>query len=450
MIRIAAISALIAASLTGQSVTAQTAAPSLQTEAEAALVAGDTAVAIELARDDVAQRPSAFAPAFILALGLFEAGEYHAAAHAAVDAYDRANIPTDKRQAAQLAGTAWFQAKAYTRSAIWLRIASDYAETEETRQMIAQSYLRTRDANPFAFRAGAWVAPTDNINSGADQATFQLEGLPFDFVLPADRQALSGVEYALELQTSYRLSQTARQRTTAGFYIFGQTYSLSRESRNRLPGAEGDDFSYVVADVSLSHERQLVENWGPSLLGVNTGRVWSGGVPTWSYVTVAAQQTFAVGEGDLLALRLAQTRQTPIEEGLVETDITDLSATYSRQLPGGDSISGSVTGIYSDGGFENIFSEVRGEASYTLAEPLGPLHISGNIMLGYRTYEAFPTTLDGRRDRFGSIGIDAQLKGQSFWGFSPLLSLQASRTVSSAEEFTSQSLHMQLGVRSNF
>ena len=450
MIRLVTISTLIAVTLTGQPAIAQSATTPLQAEAEAALVAGDAAAAIRLAREDAAQRPSAFAPAFILALGLFETEDFRAAALAAAQAYDKATVPADRRQAAQLAGNAWFGAGAYTRSAIWLRRAADYADTDDALRAIAQSYLRTRDANPFAFRAGAWVAPTDNINGGAEQATFQLEGLPFDFLLPADRQALSGVEYALELQTSYRLSQTANQQTSAGLYIFGQTYSLSPESRDLLPDAEGSDFSYVVADVSLTHEWLLAENWGPSQLGINTGRVWSGGTPTWTYLTLAAQQAIVVGEGDLLALRLAGTRQTPIGEGRAVTDIADLSATYSRQLDRGDRISGKLTGIYSDGGFENIFSELRGEIDYALAQPLGPLHLSGSIMLGYRSYDTFPTTLDGRRDRFGSIGIDAQLKGQSFWGFSPLLSLQAARTESNAEEFTFQSLHVQLGVRSNF
>ena len=435
--------------LTGGVVMAQPAPDDIQSEAEAALVGGSPAKAASLARGLMANQPDAFVPAFLLALALFDTGDFTAAARAAATAYGNAPTPLDKQQSAQLAGNAYLAEGAFTRAAFWLRRAANHAESEEAFRQIAGTYQEVRATNPLGFQVSAWLAPTDNINSGAESEVFQLEGLPFDFVLPPDRVALSGLEYGFDVAATYRLASTSDQTTTVGVYVFGQSYALSAESRVTAPDVNGDDFSYLATDLSLTHLRQVFPQLGPTSLGLNGGRVWTGGTPTWDYVTLAFQQGIALRESASLTLRAAQTRQVSLV-GAAPVDLTQLNATYRRSFESGDLLEARVSGLYSDGGFENIYSELTGEVGYTWDQLTDGLRLTGNVMLGYRTYDAFPTTLDGRRDHFGRLGVEALFTGVSYWGFSPRLSVAATRTVSSAEEYTTRSLEAQIGVTSTF
>lgn len=429
--------------------TAQPNAADLQAKAEAALVGGKPAEAVRLARNLALSQPDAFAPAFILALALFDTGDFTAAARAAASAYGNAATPPDKQQSAQLAGNAYLAEGAFTRAAFWLRRAANHAESEEVFRQIAGTYQDVRAINPLSFQVSAWLAPTDNINSGAESEVFQLEGLPFDFVLPPDRVALSGLEYGFDFAATYRLASTSDQTTTVGVYVFGQSYTLSAESRVRAPDVNGGDFSYLATDLSLTHVRQVFPQLGPTSLGLNGGRVWTGESPTWDYLTVDFQQGIALHDSASLTLRAAQTRQVSLV-GAAPVDLTQLNATYRRPLETGDLFEARFSGLYSDGGFENIFSELTGEVGYTWDQLTDGLRLTGNVMLGYRTYDTFPTTLDGRRDHFGRLGVEALFTGVSYWGFSPELSVAATRTASSAEEYTTRSLEARIGITSTF
>jgi hypothetical protein len=440
---------LIGLLLAGGTLSAQPAPADLQAEAEAALVGGNPAKAASLASGLVANQPEAFAPAFLLALALFDIGDFAAAAQAAATAYRNAATPLDKQQSAQLAGNAHFAGGALTRAAFWLRRAANHAESEDAFHQIAGTYQELRVVNPLSFQVGGWIAPTDNINSGAESEVFQLEGLPFDFVLPPDRVALSGLEYGIDATATYRLASTSDQTTTVGVYVLGQSYALSAQSRARAPDLNGGDFAYLAIDLSLTQVRQVFPRLGPTSLGLNGGRVWTGGTPTWDYLTLAFQQGIALRDSASLTLRTAQTRQTSLA-GAAPVDLTQLSATYRRPLETGDLLEVRMSGLYSDGGFENIYSELTGEVGYTWDQLTDGLRLTGNVMLGYRTYDTFPTTLDGRRDHFGRLGVEALFTGVSYWGFSPRLSVAATRTVSSAEEYTARSLEARIGVTSSF
>lgn len=429
---------------------AQSSDANLQAAAEAALVAGDIESTIALSRSLLDVSPDNFAAAFLLALGLAEMGANADAARAAANAYRLAPTETDKLRAAQLAGSAWYADGSYSRSQFWLRRAANHIQTDDDARAVGLAYQRSRSANPFAVQLGGWVAPSDNINNGAENEVFRLEGVPIDFILPPERLALSGIEYAIEGQITYRVSQSAKQRTTLGGYVFGRSYTLSDKAQVRLPDATGNDFALGIADVSLTHERQIIESLGPSALSANFGRIWYGGDPIWDYWTGTAQQGIALSASEKLTLRAAYTHQTPLFSGASDVKITDLSTTLRTTFSNDDNLQLTFAQTYSDGGFENIYSEYRIAAGYDFAQPLWNTGWSASATLGVRSYDTFPTTLDGRRDTFGSVGVTAVFGAISYWGFSPQLSLVATRTQSSAEEFTSSGVQARIGISSNF
>jgi hypothetical protein len=442
----------LAVFMVGTSTTAQAQSPAstLQSDAEAALVAGDTEQAVRLSQDLNAMAPDSFAGAFLLALSQDAAGNYPAAADAAAQAYRTAPTQADKLRAAQLAGTAWFKANAFTRAEFWLRRAANHIESEEEARAVVLAFQRAQNANPLSVRISGWAAPSDNINNGADDATFQLEGVPFDFILPPERRALSGVEFAAGAQLSYRLSQNERQRTTAGAYVFGQSYVLTEASKDILPDADVSDFALGVAEISLAHERQFFPSLGLSGISGGVGRFWYGGNPVWDYATVSLHQSFVLPDRDLLTLRATGTQQTPLFDGPSDVRIRDVGATLARTLTSNDVLQLSLAHTYSDGGFENVFSEYRIGARYDISAPQWNTLWSGSATFGTRNYDTFATTLDGRRDTFGNIGVDVVFQEISYWGFSPKLSINATRTRSSAEEFNSSGVQGRFGIESNF
>lgn len=434
----------------GQPIFAQPSLLTLQQQAESALVAGDAERAAAVSQELLESAPDSFAGAFLLALALDELGDHTNAAKASSRAYRVAPTQGDKLLAAQLAGTAWFKAEAFTRSEFWLRRAANHIQTEEEARAVVLAFQQSQDANPLSFQLNGWAAPSDNINNGAEDEIFRLEDVPIDFFLPPERLALSGIEYAAEVQLAYRLSQNERQRTSIGAYAFGRTFTFSEASKNLLPDASGRDFAFGMADLSLIHERLIFETLGPSSISANIGRVWYGGDPIWDYRTWSVQQGFALTGAETLTLRTSTTYQTPLFSGADDVTSTDISAALKATLPNDDTLQLNFARTYSDGGFENVFSEYRVGTIYDIAQPLWNTRWSWSVTLGYRNYDTFPTTLDGRRDTFGTVGIDAVFQDVSYWGFSPKLSLNARRTVSSAEEFTSRGLQGRFVLESNF
>ena len=403
------------------------------------------AIAAQMEADDPADADAAF----LRALAAFEAGDPAPAAVFAARAYTLAQTEPDRFEAARLAARAHYNAGAFARSEFWFRRAANHATTAAETDSVAADFRLAQQANPLTIALGAWVAPSDNINDGSEDPYFQLEGLPFDFLLPASRRALSGIEYGAEARFSYRLSQSARQRTSVGTYVLGQTYTLSSEAQDIAPELSGSDFAVGVVELSFTHERNFGNGLGPSGLTVSVGKTWYGGDPTWDYRTLTLQQGFVVGEAGRLIVQFSDTLQEAIgQDATVRTE--DWGVTYEMTRPTGHRWTLTSGYTYRDGGFENIFDEYRIGSGIALARPIWGALWSADMTLGYRDYPTFTTTLDGRQDSFGSLGVTATLSDWSYWGFAPQVSVLASFTSSSAEEFNARSIESRFGITSTF
>ncbi len=428
----------------------QSSGATLQAAAEETLIAGDPTQTVTLAQAMIAKNPNSFAGHFLLALALSDLEQHSTAAKAAGRAYRTAPTEDDKLQSARLAGSSHFAAEQFARSELWLRRAANHVDTEEEAERVVREFQRARTANPLSARFGAWAAPSDNINNGAQDEVFRLEDIDIDFFLPPERLALSGIEYAGEALVSYRLSQSSNQITSVGAYIFGRTFSLSDSAKELVPDSSGSDFALLLTEVSLTHRRQLIDGLGPTSGILRYGRVRFGGDPLWVYDSWELSQIFPLGDAGGVSVRASFKDQKSQVPSTADVWIRDISATYATTLANGDALRFSVATTYSDGGFENVFDEYRGNVNYKLAETLFDTRWSVSFELGHRNYDAFPTTLDGRRDVFGSLGATAVFENVSYWGFSPSVSATATRTHSSAEEFTSNEIEARFSIQSTF
>lgn len=430
----------------------------LQAEAEEALVTGRPAETARIASQMLVQVPDSFIALYLLALALADLGELQKAADTGVRAYNAAPDEASRFEASRFIAGTRFRAGQFTRSEIWLRRAANHAQSDTDLRSIAEAYAATVAANPLSIRFVASVAPSDNVNNGSEEGELRLEGIGLTFVLPEDRRALSGIAFSATTELEYRVSQSPRQSTYLIGSLSGQTYILSQEAKDLLESSpspivrsvEGSDFAAVTAAVGVKRLQNNISPLGPVEFALNFGTYWEGGEKLLNFHDLSVAQIIPLDQRNALrltAFRRIQDTKTP---ALVDATTTDLILTYDRALANRDLLQLSMTGRRKDAGFENSFDEYQVGVGYAVAQPIYGVQLTTSLQIGYRTFEEFATTLDGRDDWFVSASATGTLRDVSYFGFSPSVSLTASRTESTAEENTSSALQLLFGIESNF
>lgn len=128
----------------------------------------------------------------------------------------------------------------------------------------------------------------------------------------------------------------------------------------------------------------------------------------------------------------------------------DLTGTFDRVLPNDDQLQLRLMTRRNDAGPESSYNEYQIGIGYLLAEPLFGAQLSTSLDVGMRRFEEFTTTLDGRDDHFILASATALFEGYSYYGFSPSVTVSASRTDSTAEEISTSAVQILFGVASNF
>lgn len=444
--------------LTAQTATAQVGPTSLQAQAEAALVADNPAQAATLARAILADAPDNYPALFVLAVAQTDLGDNRAAARTAAAAYRAAPDRNGRYQAARLAARAHRQLDRFVRAEFWLRRAANNIATKEEAEAIVREYIATTRENPMSVQINGSIAPSDNVNRGSDEGILEFEGIPLTFLLPENQRALSGIEYAASVQMSYRLSQSANQRTSLTAAAAGQTYTLSDEARDLLAsspsesvrGVTGDDFSTALLQLGLTHQRNDLTTFGPVGYGVNFGTYWQSGERTVDFIDLILSQGFVIDADSAVTLRYNLRDQRVRSTALIDTLNQDLSVTYSTAMPNRDQLEVSLTRRKTDAGPETSYTEYRTRLGYDFGQRVFGTRWGTSLELGYRDYPEYLTTLDGRRDTTFSIGTTTVFEDFNYFGFSPSLEAFATRTRSNAEEVNSTALQIRFGIVSNF
>ena len=437
---------------------AQTAAPSLQQEAEAALIAGQPAETARLAQLILETQPDSFAPLFLLALGQSDLGDLPTAAKTGAQAYRAAASEAQRFEAARFVASTRFQAEQYTRAELWLRRAANHAQTVEERQSVAGAYQASVEANPLSLKFSAFVAPSDNINKGSEEGVLRLESIGVTFVLPEDRRSLSGVAFSASSELQYRISQSPQQETHLIGTFFSETYVLSSEAKSLLASSpnpdvrniDGSDLAATTASVGISRQQNNISPLGPVKFGASFGTYLEGGERLVNFRDLSIEQIVPIDRINTFSLLVATREQDALSPTLLDSTAYDLVGTYNRVLANNDQLQLTFSGRHKDAGPESSFDEVQLGVGYAVAEPIWGAQLSTSARFGYRVFDEFVTTLDGREDVFVSASATATFQDFSYFGFSPSLSLSAERTESSAEENSFSTVQLLFGVQSNF
>ena len=417
--------------------------------AETALATGDPSLSIRLAQTILKMNANDYQALLIVSLASTQLGQHQAAATAARKAFHATSDGGQKFQAARITGAAYFNASQFTRAEWWLRRAANYAQSEIDLTLAKQEFNQIRQRNPLSVNLSFSVTPSNNINGGSEDEFFSLDEYVFQF--RPDARALSGIEYSGDVDLTYRISQSPIQITSVGTYLFGRTYSLSSASQATVPDVSGSDYSLTLAEASVKHRRFLIEGFGPTGVSAHVGQIWYGGDPLWRYQRLALSQDFVVDQKSSATISTFVEKQDALDGIQPDTKVYDLQGVYAHRLQNQDVMKVSLGYRYNDADQETYtFKDYRTSLTYNFEQPILNSRFSVSISGGHKRFDQFSLALDGRRDKYVSVGATAILEKISYWGFSPSISVSATKTNSSVSRFSNTQFQSKFGIRSNF
>jgi hypothetical protein len=396
-----------------------------------------------------ASNPNSFEALHQMALAHLDIGENQRAAIFARRAFKLARTDAQKLEAARIAGAANFYNQQYILGKWWLRRASNFTSSVSTKEQVRQEYKEIERSHPLSIELGFSIAPSSNINGGSREEAIELGG--FRFIFSPENRALSGVEYAADAKFEYTLQETNTELTEVGLYLYGRTYSMTSSSEAAAPSARGSHYALGQVDLSFGHQRYLFDGLGPTGGWLYLGQLWYGGDPLWRYARAQVTQEIPIGENATATLRYSHEDRDSLSAFQPDATVADLNGTYAYRLGNGDFVELTLGTRETDGMFTNFtFSEAYGFVEYELGDPVLNTRLTLNAGIGQKDYDEFSLSLDGRRDSYFSIGGTGVYEGISYYGFSPSLSVSATKTDSNVSRFSTTGLAVKLGLESNF
>ena len=448
--------------LSAQTAAGQTDRAALQAQAEAALVGGAPARTAALANQLLQDNPDSFAALFLLALAQSDLEQPRQAAVAARQAYRVAQTESTRLQAARLAATSHFRARQFARSELWFRRAANHITTEEEAESIVRGFDRARTANPLTTQYTASIAPSDNINNGSDASRLCFESLDgscfIELDLREDQLSLSGLEYNGSASFQYRLGRDSRQLTNVGILFFGQGVVFSQETEDLLAGSESEtvrdleasDFSAFLTEISVDQRQTRLSPLGPTRIAFKSGKYWRAGDLLVNYQDMIFGQQIPIEPNTSWAFEGSVRKQQAVAPGLLDSTIYNASAALSTSLQNLDVATFTLASKYNVSDEESTFREYRIRLDYSYGQSFAQTRWSTFTELGYRSFDEFSSTLDGRRDLFLNTGVTGVFEEISYFGFSPSISIFGTRTDSDVSFIDSSKVSLRFGVASNF
>ena len=419
--------------------------------AQQALLRGQPAVALQVARALLGRDPQDVRALLIESQALGLLGQPEAAVSAARAAYRLAGNRTERFQAALLIGGALGAGRHWMRAQFWLRRASDLAPDAQARARTAATFQRLRGLDPWEVRLDFSVRPSSNVNGGAESSLLTIQGLPVVGFLSGTAQALSGRQETLHGSLSYRLSRSARQRTDLGARVTLQATQLSASARALAPGVRGSDFNFDQAELFLSRRFVLGKSPDVNSASLSVGRSWFGGALYDRHLRLDLTREHAIDARNSLRLGLSAARQWL--DGGMRANGYALEADLAHRIGGGTL--GGALGLLQVASSNDQMAYVGGWArlSYSFGRPVAGARLSASLTAGanhYPHYAVFFAVPGGRWDRYVNASLSAQLDRFSYLGFAPVVTLAASRSTSNVSRFTISTLGLGVGVQSRF
>ena len=376
--------------------------------------------------------------------------------------YKHSPSRTQSYHAAHTAGRIAYQQKRFNAAQFWLRRAATHADGDQKVSRLGQDYAHIKRANPLGFRLNLSLAPSDNVNNGSDATLLSVNGEPllgpFGHLGTGSR-ALSGMVGTADLNLRYRLKSSSRGQTNITARLYTRQVALSSASEAAIandPAAtlSNSDLSSTSVEFGLSRAFSLKTKGNFATVTGTVGRAWSGGDARYNLARLQFSPNYALSKTTRLSLSASVEKRFSTETTDKDQVITQLRATLSHALGGGDKLSLGVN-------LQNVASAATNgayhsgnvQATYSFGKKIGPMRLSTGVTLGqtnYNDYTIFGPVAGGRQDLSLYGDVTMMFTDYDYAGFAPTVRIRAGRKSSNISRFDTRELSVSLGIQSTF
>ena len=420
-----------------------------------ALLAGDTALALQIAKAVLRSRPDDRASLIIVAAAASRLGDPARGRAAGARAWALSETPEQRYEAARLTALAASLEERFTTASFWLRLALISAPNAQEEDRTRNDARIVARRNSLTTQFSLSFAPSNNVNTGAESEISTAPGNP-DGLLSEDAQALAGWRASLGIGTTYRLHENTDSRTTAGLNLRATQVKITDETI-----VPDEAFSNESYEIQLRHERRL----GEGLFGIAAtyGQfayrdldLDTATTETESYSVARLQTDYRMTVGPQTSLQLSASHEVISYEsvGIGEVNRSRAGTNLGHRLSSGDQISLGFDLVSSVGDNANYTADEYGlRVGYRWAEPIGDVTValSGGLRTAdFPEYSLLNPVPGGRQDKTVFANVDLGFPQAEFAGFIPGVRIDALRTDSNVSRFERTTLGASLTISSSF
>ncbi|WP_424978872.1 tetratricopeptide repeat protein [Leisingera sp. S232] len=390
---------------------------------------------------------------------------------AAARAFRYAPDSAAKFQIGQLASRLAFQGGSPVLSQYWLRRTAVHAPDSKADALIAKDYKTLRRISPWSFRISGGVKPSNNVNSGSDAATQEIDGLSSHQNRLGPRAiALSGLIGTLDTSIGRRLRQSKTSLTSLSGRLYVQRVALSSSAKEEAAALaelihtstpRNREFGSTYGEITLSHAFAAgqADSGGSARIALTGATSWYGGKRNYNLVKLSGSRSWSLSSQNRLTVHGSAEHRLDPRVNALRADVFGLGASLSRQLENGNSLSFSF-GLR-DTHTRNVNSagtSATMRIGYALAQAIGPAKVSTGLILGAADYpghvfhngfgwQAIP---GGRQDNSLYADLNVFFEDYDYAGFAPMMRIRAGKRSSNHSRYDSSEFSISLGVESKF
>lgn len=400
-----------------------------------------------------------------------QAGQPGKGRKSAARAFRFAPDSATKYQMAQLASRLAYQGGSPVLSQYWLRRTAVYAPDNKAEELIAKDYQALRRISPWSFRLTGGLKPSNNVNSGSDAATQEIDGLSSHENRFGPRAiALSGLTGTLDAGITRRLRQSDASLTTLSGRLYVQRVALSSSAKAKaadLAASTGtttprnSEFGSTYGEITLSHAFAAgpAEKRGSARVALTAATSWYGGQRNYNLAKLSAARSWALSPRSSLTLNGSAEHRLDPRLATLNADVFGLGASLSRKLENGSSL--SFTLGLRDTQADSVNSSghtATFRVGYAFGQLIGPARISTGLILGTADYpdhtffdgSTWQPIPGGRKDHSVYADLNLFFEDYDYAGFAPMLRVRAGKRSSNHSRFDSSEFSISLGIESKF
>ncbi|KPN63178.1 Protein of unknown function [Aliiroseovarius crassostreae] len=379
-------------------------------------------------------------------------GQNKDARNTAKQAWKLAETEGQKYSAAMVAAQASASGGNKMAGQFWLRRASNHAATPAQKRQLRQDFNYVRARNPWRLQLDFGLTPSSNVNDGSseDGGYWVFGGTLLPVTYRGASRPLSGLEGHLGATLTYRFAESKTTRSFVGTQIFHKEVWLNDPSDAAPASVSGADFRYSSVALTYRHQRLLGQNRGMLDFDMRLGRNWYGGTPLSVLFGAGLQFHLPPKAGKRLSLQLKYDLQSSDSAYVDDIHTTGIGLRYRMPWQKNRLTLKADYQTAASRDITRAYDEYRLGIDMDFGKALAGNSISGGVTGSYREYAQSPHTLDGRRDKTFSAFAEMTLNSVSYWGFSPVVSVNHTRTSSNAARFTKSETALGLSIRSQF